>query len=193
MDFSTVVELLSFAVLDALPVQAPVVVTIFPERWTRLTRDCPSSSIEAIADSFLFVADTGPGSIVAIDVGPYLQQQTRVIEGDANVAGFDEQATRPGAATAPRRNRLAYSSPLSLTFVDGATMSSPYALCFAQPWEHATELAKVKLYVTDISPATPAVVFVDAKNIKFNVRDERPTTTTAAGCSSGMRRAPASL
>jgi len=107
MDFATVVELLSFAVLDALPVQAPVVVTIFPERWTRLTRDCPSSSIEAIADSFLLVADTGPGSIVAIDVGPYLQQQTRVVEGDANVPGFDEQATRPGAATAPRRNRLA--------------------------------------------------------------------------------------
>ena len=249
MDFATVVELLSFAVLDALPVQAPVVVTIFPERWTRLTRDCPSSSIEAIADScvfeptnvvfvsdakkraivavqlhcpvvtslvagggdavagqpgfgkgaglispaglvvrrlwlgggksrgvqqwwstFLLVADTGPGSIVAIDVGPYLQQQTRVVEGDANVPGFDEQATRPGAATAPRRNRLAYSSPLSLTFVDGATMSSPYALCFANP----PPTTHPKLYVTDISPATPAVVLVDAKNIKFNVRDERP-------------------
>ena len=54
MDFSTVVELLSVAAPDALPVQAPVVVTIFPERWTRLTRDCPSSSIEAIADSCVF-------------------------------------------------------------------------------------------------------------------------------------------
>mmetsp|Transcript_14818 Transcript_14818/g.43863 ORF Transcript_14818/g.43863 Transcript_14818/m.43863 type:complete len:469 (+) Transcript_14818:1173-2579(+) len=231
MDFSTVVELLSFAVLEALPVATAVVVTLFPERWTRLTRDCPSSSITVIADCcvyeknnvvfvsdvkkraivavqlhcpvvtslvagggeavagqpgfgkgagftapaglvvrnlwlgggkgrgaqqwwspYVFAADTGSGSIVAIDVGPCLQQQMRVVDGDADVAGFEKQAVRPGdAPPASRRNRLA----------DTGTK----------------DFDKVKLYVTDIAKETPSVVFVDAKNTKFNNREERPAFT----------------
>ena len=62
MDFSTVVELLSFAVLEALPFAAAVVVTLFPERWTRLTRDCPNSSITVIADCCVYEKNTARGS-----------------------------------------------------------------------------------------------------------------------------------
>ena len=45
MSFETVVELLSFALLDALPISAPTVVTLFPETWTKLTRDCPPTAV----------------------------------------------------------------------------------------------------------------------------------------------------
>lgn len=256
MDFSTVVELLSFAVLEALPVATAVVVTLFPERWTRLTRDCPSSSITVIADCcvyeknnvvfvsdvkkraivavqlhcpvvtslvagggeavagqpgfgkgagftapaglvvrnlwlgggkgrgaqqwwspYVFAADTGSGSIVAIDVGPCLQQQMRVVDGDADVAGFEKQAVRPGdAPPASRRNRLAYSSTINLSFADGATMTKPFAMCFGAD-TGTKDFDKVKLYVTDIAKETPSVVFVDAKNTKFNNREERPAFT----------------
>ena len=255
MDFETVVELLSFAVMDALPIEAPVVVTLFPEKWTRLTRDCPDVSINTVADTcvhepgnvvfvsdagrravvaiqlhcpvittlvvgggdavagapgfgkgagfaapaglvvrelrlgggkgrgraeqwstFLFVVDTGLGSVVVVDVGPVLHQQSRVLDGDADVAGFGEQASPPGAAAdaTPSRNRLSYASLMELDFTEGAMMNNPFAVCDANPpASHAGEKAKVKLYVTDVSKDAPTILCIDAKNTKYDSRTER--------------------
>lgn len=50
MSFETVLELLSFDLADALPPQAPVVVTLFPEVWTKLVRDCPPGAVGCVAD-----------------------------------------------------------------------------------------------------------------------------------------------
>ena len=65
----TAVELLGFALADALP-KTPVVVTLFPEVWTRLTRDCPSTSIASVGGlcgvpggTTFFLTDPAKGAI----------------------------------------------------------------------------------------------------------------------------------
>ena len=75
MSFETVLDLLSFSLLEALPAKAPVVVTLFPETWTKLVRDCPPSAVGSLwascahpSGSAIFVTDVAKRAVFMVEL-----------------------------------------------------------------------------------------------------------------------------